>query len=141
MKKYIITSQKFTGQVELIYNGNGTLAKIDFTPGELDHHQVHYLVKHIPANEVDMSTSFQNLPITIVSEDYRITFDDFWNYYDQKHNRKRAEALWKKLSKTDQVIAYNGLKAYTKHLNANAWKNKADPDTYLRNRMWENNYK
>jgi hypothetical protein len=141
MKKYIITSQKFTGQVELVYNGRGLLNKVDFSSGELEEHQVHYLVRHIPANEGEMGNSFKAVPLTIVSEDYRITFDDFWVAYDQKHNRKRAEALWIKLSKSDQVIAYNGLKAYTKHLNVNPWKNKADPDTYLRNRMWENNYK
>jgi hypothetical protein len=141
MRKYIITSQKFTGQVELVYNGRGLLNRVDLSAGELDEQQVHYLVRHIPALEGEIGNSFKHVPLTIVSEDYRITFEDFWNRYDQKHNRKRAEALWNRLSKTDQVLAFNGLQAYTRHLHNNNWKNKADPDTYLRNKMWENNYK
>ena len=98
--------------------------------------QVHNgkVARYIP--ELAKSTS-----LTIVSVDYVITYEQFWNAYDNKVNNKRALALWDKLSHVDKVAAFVGIKIYNRHLQKNPWKTKADPDTYLRNRSWENNYK
>jgi hypothetical protein len=65
----------------------------------------------------------------------------FWQRYDKKINRKRCEPLWEKLSKPKQVAAWAGIDAYNKFLQANSWRKKADPETYLRNEMWENEWK
>lgn len=141
MNKYTITSQKFTGQIDLMFDDKGTVCKLDLTCADLDATQLTYFVNHMPIYEGNLEKAFKGSNVVIVSEKYHITFDDFWNAYDQKHNRKRAEQIWNKLTKSDQVQAYCGLKSYDRHLKINSWKSKADPDTYLRNRMWENNYK
>jgi hypothetical protein len=78
---------------------------------------------------------------TVVEVDFVITFEMFWQRYDKKINRKRCEPLWEKLSKPKQVAAWAGIDAYNKFLQANSWRKKADPETYLRNEMWENEWK
>jgi hypothetical protein len=78
---------------------------------------------------------------TIVEADFTITFEMFWQRYDKKINRKRCEPLWNKLSKTKQVTAWAGIEAYNKFLQGNSWRVKADPETYLRNEMFENEWK
>jgi hypothetical protein len=65
----------------------------------------------------------------------------FWQLYDKKINRKRCEPLWDKLSKNKQVAAWAGINAYNKFLQANSWRKKADPESYLKNEMWENEWK
>ena len=39
-----------------------------------------------------------------------------------------------------QVLAYMGVPAYDKFLKKEGYRSKADPETYLRNRYWENEY-
>ena len=49
--------------------------------------------------------------------------------------------LWNKLGKTEQVKAYYGITTYDKYLSRETWRGKVDPENYLRNQMWENEWK
>lgn len=66
----------------------------------------------------------------------------FWKAYDVKVNKKRCIPIWDKLTKTQQVKAWAGIKKYDSYLKSLKWSRpKADPDTYLRQEYWENEYK
>lgn len=142
MKKLIFTADAFTGHSVLLYNEQDALVAIDCTASDATNTQRDWLFKHAPRH---MGYLKQFLASTrtgrIVQEDLAVTFDMFWDKYAKKLNRKRSLALWGKLPKTKQVFAYHGIDKYNYYLSCNQWRSKADPDTYLRNEMWENEWK
>lgn len=142
MRRFIITSPKFKGQAELIYNDEGVLCLVDLMQAGMDAATVHHFKNAAPPT-IDhlVGGSAFTKSTTVVEVDFVITFEMFWQRYDKKINRKRCEPLWEKLSKPKQVAAWAGIDAYSKFLQVNNWRKKADPETYLRNEMWENEWK
>lgn len=138
MKRYHITSDKFAGYVELTYN-EGTLAYINFVNAEMTMEIAKMFLRATSWRQENVAGGFSD-NTRIVESDVEITFDMFWKQYAKKINKARAIKLWDKLSVSDRAGAYVGIRLYNKYLFANKWRTKADPETYLRNRYWENEY-
>jgi len=65
-----------------------------------------------------------------------IPFEDFWNLYDIKIDRKKCEGKWEKLADNERTSCIERIPAY---INANPDKAfRRDPCTFLNNRSWEN---
>jgi hypothetical protein len=144
MKRYLITSAAFTGEIQVLYGQDAKLLYIDFLNCEMSEEQISFFKEKLPVywSDENFNKAFASAKsINVVEEGYKIAFDTFWNKYNLKHNRIRAEKLWNKLSEADKVNAYFGLRGYERHLMLNQWKSKADPETYLRNRYWESEWK
>jgi hypothetical protein len=142
MRKFIITSPKFKGQAELIYNESGLLVIIDLMNTNMTPEQVHYMKQSSPLTTKHLEAGTGIAPtMTVIESDYTVTFDMFWEAYDKKINKARALPLWNKLSKTQQVMALTGVKDYNSFLKKENWRKKADPENYLRSQMWENEWK
>ena len=144
MRRFIITSPKFTGQVELIYNTDGLLVGLNYPEVKDDIKLITaFFDRAFRAMHVDMVEAFiKGTEAMVVEADFEVTFEMFWLAYGHKINRKRCIALWDKLTKVQQVKAWAGIKVYDKYLKAVPWgRAKADPDTYLRQEYWENEWK
>ena len=141
MRRFIITSPLFTGQAEAIYNDNGMLCKIDLSNCEFNQAFTNSFKSKVPVHESDIATAFDTSKVIIVEADFEIAYDMFWKAYNRKINNKRCIPLWNKLGKTEQVKAYYGIAAYDKYLSRETWRGKVDPENYLRNQMWENEWK
>lgn len=142
MKRIIITSSKFDGEVRVVYSGDYQLVLIDFGSSVLDHQQISWLKAKIPTQlHKDIALDFAPVPVDIIFENYEISFTQFWDSYKLKVNRLRAERLWDKLSKVDRIKAYGGIAVYERYLSKNSWMNKAHPDTYLKNKYWTNEWR
>ncbi len=99
MRRFIITSQLFTGQAEAVYKDNGMLCKIDLTNCDFNQAFTSSFKSKVPAHESGIETAFDLSKVTIVEADFEVTFEMFWQKYNKKINRKRSEPLWQKLSK------------------------------------------
>ena len=139
MKRFLITSPKFTGQAELLYNDAGVLCKIDCTDTNMGA-AIHQFKQQVPAREGMLQESFSSQTVIIEAE-FEVTFDMFWKKYNKKLNKSRCIMLWGKMNKAHQVQAFFGVDSYDKYLKKEGWRNKADPETYLRNAYWENEYR
>lgn len=143
MRLFNITHPKYTGTVKVVYGITGQIQKIDFSAAQIPADIIGGLKRAIPVNVagIEAGEGFGTEAV-IVEAAFEMTFDMFWTAYDKKINKLRADNLWRKLSKADQVLAYTGIAAYDKFLKESNWgRAKADPETYLRNRMWENEWK
>ena len=142
MKRFIVTSLAWTGEAEIIYNENGLLVRISFEGCVCPNHikVVEKFKGIVPVSKADLQMAFSTTTATIVEADFEVNFDMFWKAYNKKLNRLRAVAIWNKISKTEQVKAYYGIPIYDKYLKKESWRSKADPETYLRNKMYENEY-
>lgn len=142
MKKYNITSPTFTGEINVLYGLDDRLQFIDFMKADLSEQQINWFKQHLPAIHTDkLPDAFGTARLNITEEGYSITFEMWWNLYDLKRNRLRAEKIWNKLSGADRVNAYFKFRLYARHLMLNQWKTKAEPETYLKNRYWENDWR
>lgn len=138
MKKFIITSAGFAGEVHVVYDHDGKLIELDFRHAELSLQQVDWFKNSVPAH---ISDGLNHPKLQVIEEQYEIAFDKFWEKYNQKHNRIRAHRAWDRLSKVERARAYFGMVPYLSHLQRQPWKSKADPETYLKNKYWQNEWK
>ncbi len=144
MLQLILTSHKFEGEIEVIYDSAGLLVYLDMRRSKMTELQIIHLKHHLRAkyseNKSDWDEMFKTF--TFVPKDYKIPFDMFWNEYGKKINLLRAEKVWNRLSESNKVKAYLGLKAYLKYCTDNvSWYNKLDPENYLKNQSWTNEWK
>ncbi len=68
-----------------------------------------------------------------VAEEY--PFSEFWEFYDKKKDKQRAEKVYKKISLRDRKCIFNTLQAYKDSTPDKQYRK--NPETYLRNRTWE----
>lgn len=139
MKRFLITSPKFTGQAELIYNEDGRLLHVNLVDTDMDAATAQAFVRCVSGDAENVADRF-GPDVQIVCADVEITFDMFWKAYGKKIKKSRCILLWGKMNKAAQVAAYVGIRKYNKYLYENKWRGKVDPDTYLRNMYWENEY-
>ncbi|MFT3750946.1 MAG: hypothetical protein QM768_21715 [Agriterribacter sp.] len=141
MRRYLISSTNFTGQLELVYDEREQLITVSFVNASMTIEQTEKFIRIIPASESKIGEVFSRYPqLTVVEGSFEVTFDAFWSKYNHKRNRIRASNVWQRLSAVEQVKAYYGVNNYEKGLKKESWRSKADPETYLRNKMWENEY-
>jgi len=68
-----------------------------------------------------------------VAEEY--PFSEFWEFYDKKKDKQRAEKVYKKISLRDRKCIFNTLQKYKDSTPDKQYRK--NPETYLRNRTWE----
>lgn len=145
MKKIVLKSELFDGEINLLYNEENELLFVDLRDAVMDLKQKDFLVRKVPisyTNEKEMWASLGGKDSLSVKElPFTVTFDAWFMLYNVKRNKQRCIKLWDKMSQTDRALAYLNHRQYNRHLQLNSWKTKMEPDTYLRTRAWENEYK
>lgn len=140
MKRYLIQSPRYTGSVEVMYN-NGILTTIDFSNTNIVKPAMIDAFKKQVASEEQYLTSSFVTDVSIIAADVEITFKMFWDKYNHKINKLRATKLWERMPLAEQVAAYCGIQKYFAYLKKVDWRGLQDPDTYLRNKTWLNEYR
>jgi hypothetical protein len=139
-KSYALRSSQFSGHLIFAYDEEGRLTEFRLEAG-LSAQQHQYLLDAFPATLgllLALCNSSKTLRLEALPED--LSFDRFWDAYDYKVARRKAEALWARLSQGERKMALDGIKPYD---NWVLKKNlaKCYPETYLRNRRWEDSLK
>ncbi len=134
MRSFLISSKKYSGSVEVVYN-DGALLRIDFAQANLTSLQLTGLKEMIPAKYEHFEARMMGVGAIVVEKDYEVSFDDYWKKVKKKVNRKRCEALWLRMGKVAQVQAVVALPMYYKYLQRTG-RLEADPETYLRNEYY-----
>lgn len=142
MRRFQITSTKYTGIAELIYNQHETLCKIDCTDTDMNADTIRSFKKAVPATLAELAAGGNfTAGTTVVEAGYRIPFDQFWKDYNKKINKGRCIPLYTKLNDADTIACHSGIKMYDKFLEKIAVRQKLDPENYIKNKTWENEYK
>ena len=72
------------------------------------------------------------------SDEQRVSFNDFWDRYDHKVDKQKAQKKWNRLSKSDQSAIMEHLDKYIPNTFKDKYPTRRNPTTYLNNRTWEN---
>jgi hypothetical protein len=142
MKRYIIYSNYHTGDAELLYCDSGKLLRIDVSKAVFEAGE--YLIQFkalVPIDVVHLVNAFEGFATRITEGEITISFEQFWKKYDKKINKARCLPMWNKLPGNEQVKAFTGIDKYNAYLKKETWRSKLDPENYLKNKTWENEYK
>lgn len=140
MRKFLISSPKYKGHVTLIYDANGQIEVIDFSETNMDTEQ-RFLFKNVmPITLNHLQNGGHNLKsCTVVEVEYIVHFDQFWNEYNKKVNRIRAEKEWATLTKTEKLKSIHSIRKYHRYLERTGI-GKLDPENYLKNKRFNDEY-
>lgn len=136
MQTFHVTSVTFTGYIELLFNDLGLLTKYEIH-ADLNERQQIYLLKNMPREIVEID-KLKTSNVTITEIKQEITFDMFWDKYDDKVNssRKRALAKWNKITPSDRARAFWFVAKYLSSIPSGTRKKFAE--TYLNAELWNN---
>lgn len=141
MLKVIVTGN-FAGSIELAYGdneiGGRPLMSVAFVGTALTDGNVRGFLGMVPVRygstwAQDWGTD--KLKFSVMESE--VTFEEFWNAYGNKVNPIRCKPVFAKLSTADKTMAIKCISAYNRYLARNTWRNKADPETWLKKKMWE----
>ncbi|NSW46221.1 MAG: hypothetical protein HPY79_10455 [Bacteroidales bacterium] len=139
MGKYLITNDKGL-KLEVAYDESGVLYALEFHC-DVTYDRVRRLLQVndiITYDNMLLLTSHFKMKVAEIAED--LSFDRFWNVYSYKvGNKTKTEKLWNALSDADKTTCLRRIKAYKSYLERTGIA-QAYPETYLRNRRWEDQY-
>lgn len=145
MKKFKVTGNKFNGEAIVAFDNDNRLVLVDVSNTDMTEGNVSWCLNNFPRNFESFKMFILNLNknkvlLHVVEEDVTITFDEFWEAYKKKINRKRCVPLWNKLSEQKKFAAFRGIQKYEQYLKKESWRGKLDPENYLRDEIWESEF-
>ncbi len=138
MKHYQLTSTAFEGFVDIYFNELGLLTEFSTKEAQLSEMQQIWLLKQMPREQSELENVIKGSGTAVLTEiKQEISFDAFWNKYDDKQmsSRKKTLLKWNKMSDADRLKAYNFISMYFTGLG-NTRKKYAE--TYLNAELWNN---
>ena len=145
MKTYAMTSPQFTGEVRFEYDESGRLIRFE-VEADLSELQFSFLYERLPVTLLQMS-NFQRLlreiksPAVITETVREVSFDEFWKKYfagrgSDNSSKKKARTRWDRMTKTEQVRAYNHIPRYLSKIPSGIGVKLAE--TYLNSEIYNN---
>lgn len=140
MEKYLFTSFRKTRRILFGYE-DGVCREFKME-GPVGEEEMMFLASNFPWREEFMEY-FETMTrgkITRMEQD--LSFGAFWSAYGYKvGNKARVQKLWEKLSDAERAQAIRSIPLYDRFLLMKQNQDKLYPETYLRQRRFENNYK
>ena len=143
------SAQPIEGSIILTYGAMGIgqnavrpLIGIDFRSAVMTDKQKEFILHNAPVRLVPgYEQAWGTDKLKIIVEEVPVEFEaDFWKPYGHKVNKALCLKEWEKLKEIDQSEAAYGVNAYLRFLARNQWRNKADPITYLKRKMWKTDW-
>ena len=139
MRTYLLTSSKWSGEIELRYDDVGLLTGYDYR-AELSADQQRWFLTNMPRSLGDLQRLVHYTKTGWLTEvpPEEVTFDMFWQLYDDasRSSRKRTLTKWQRMSKAEQVKAFKYVRTYFRSIPAGIGKKYAE--TYLNAELWNN---
>lgn len=132
--KYVLTSASFVGEVTLGYDvATGYLRTLSID-ADLEPQRHHTLLDILPLH-VNNIHLIKGKGITVTQIKAEVTFDMFWDAYDNKVDKETSARRWGSLSPKERIDAYNYIKVYDNDLRKGTVA-KLYPSTYLSKKRW-----
>jgi hypothetical protein len=141
-----MTSPQFEGEIEYSYDDDGNMRRFEIR-ATLSADQLQWILTHIPV-DLDklymLREHFRRIksPADIREYIQKIDFDIFWSRWFAGRNKdnsskKKAQTKWNRMTKSEQLKAYQYIGKYMNKLGAGVGIKYAE--TYLNSDLWNNN--
>lgn len=146
MRELTLRSPKWEGDIRLKFHPNGFLANAEL-PQEIELESAKYLATHFPVHIDIVGWLTQNTGVEATEVDLDISFEAFWNAYNQKRGSKlRAQQLWdgdkrtmnkRPITVSDRQDIMRLVKRYERRFKGHNKEFQPLASTFLNSRMWE----
>jgi len=104
----------------------------------LDKALIKHTTKQLESTQQSIDSIDKQLTINKEQETNTIypTFEDFWDLYDNKHDRDTCQKKWDKLTQTEKLEIMEYLPAYIASTPDKSFRKH--PKTFLNNKSWKN---
>lgn len=140
MRRFILKTQKFKGHIEVLYNQEGQLRKLDFANVELSDEAIKWFKMRTAVKVENIMTGYEGTGVMVEESDFEVTFEDFLREYPYKRNTHLARAFWTKMTSSQQYQAFIGAIEYRKYCEKNTWMNKKIADEWLKKQQYLNKW-
>ncbi|MCC2598033.1 MULTISPECIES: hypothetical protein [Sphingobacterium] len=140
MKRFVLTSDSFKGQVVLGYNEDGLLSLVE-NDAIMTEKQFSWFWDFLPIHESQLSEYKRKVKGYLEELPEDISFDAFWNRYGKKINKIRCEPIFKKLKDAEKLLAIRNIKPYEEYLERTGYRGKCDPENYFKKGYWNVDWK
>lgn len=142
MKKYILTSEYFSGSVTFGFNADNWLVYFNNEAEFTEDRQYKWLfeVERFPIRLEQIPALAKKVKGTLKEVPADLSFDMFWNSYSKKINLLRVRPMWNKLSDAQRMQAILNIKPYDSYLQRTGI-GKAHPENYLRKEYYNVDWK
>lgn len=135
MKIYQVNSTTFGSDVQLTYNHNGCLVGYQVMNNDIAGIPKGVNIR-LQLNEEEFLQQMKAHNMKVTEVDRNITFEIFYERYAYKVDKSLAEAEWNKLTKVDQLAAFDFVPKYYAQLKLNGGLGKKYPVRYLKHKPW-----
>ncbi|KAB2918708.1 MAG: hypothetical protein F9K23_00810 [Bacteroidetes bacterium] len=140
MKTYILTSQRFAGEIQFKFDLNDSLIGFEIQ-AELDEKQTNYFFNNLPRTLGAAVAMTKNpgatMKLELMPQD--LSFDVFYNQYGYKVGKQQAETQYKKLSDADKHRVIMSIRPYKRYLTrtgvAQVW-----PERFISRKYFETDW-
>lgn len=133
MKIYELHSDAFGCKVRLSYNDSGILMNYEVMIPDVE--QVASKAVKLFITEDHFKETVAQLGLKCTEIDRVITFEMFWKRYAYTPDKKLAMDEWAKLSKAEQLLAYDFIPRYDTQLKQSGF-NRKYAVRFLKNKPW-----
>jgi hypothetical protein len=140
MKQFVITSNRFTGELLFKYDLNDTLVGFENRAG-LSDVQYHSTMRNLPLNSSQLQEWAKAPGVKIVEVPLDLSFAEFWNKYAYKvGDKKRCEKIWDKLDDANKTKAIVAIQKYRRFCEVHNIP-MVYPERYLSQERYSNDFK
>jgi adenine-specific DNA methylase len=143
MRRFTLTSDKITGEIELWYNFEGMLCRVDLVNTSMSYLQIQYLLQNLSPDVEQFKGMLSGANLAIKEVQFDLSLDDFKREYPYSRNYHLLDARWAKMAKREQVKAFFAAIDYRKYCERNSkwYKQPKIADSWLANKEYLNDWK
>lgn len=102
----------------------------------LDKALIKHSTKQVESTQQSIDSIDKQINNKQITIDIYPTFEDFWNLYDNKQDKKACEKKWNLLTQTEKEEIMNYLPEYIKSTPDKKFRKY--PETFINNKSWKN---
>lgn len=123
----------------LVEYDEGQIKMLEFTDSATE--QVRYILRSIPNDETKIIDFAKLIKCRINNAQTDLSFNAFWNAFSYKVGKLvRTNNIWDTLNDVEKQAVFASIPRYHRFIKAMN-QNSAYAQTWLQNRMWENDYR
>lgn len=142
MRRFLITSPRFTGTIELWYNFEGLIARVDLCEAALDFTQLLYLLKNLSPDVIQFNGMLTGSNLEIKEVPFELSLDDFKREYPYSRNYHLLQPIWHTMSAKERVLAFFAAIQYRKYCERNSsWYKPKIAASWLQKKEFKNDWR
>ncbi len=135
---YQITSDTWTGYIEIEFDLNGYMVRTDTKGAHLSEAQQKWFLVKMPRELSELQRVITGTSAKLTEIKREVTFDEIWERYDLKvrSSKKKSLITWNKMGSAQRLKCFDFIKKYEANIPNGV--SKKNFETYLNAEQWNN---